>query len=66
MNSRQTGKGHILKIVLQRVTQASVTVDDQVVGEIGQGLLVLVGVGHGDGEAEAKWLADKTAQLRDL
>ena len=53
-----------MKVVLQRVTEASVTVDGEVVGRIGQGLLILIGVGHSDREAEAKWLADKTAQLR--
>lgn len=53
-----------MRIVLQRVTSASVTVDDSVVGQIGTGLLALVGVGHGDTEIEAKWLADKTVDLR--
>jgi D-tyrosyl-tRNA(Tyr) deacylase len=46
------------------VTSASVEVDGAIVGEIQQGLLVLLGVGHGDTAAEAKWLADKTADLR--
>ena len=50
--------------MLQRVTSASVSVDGKVVGEISAGLLVLLGVGHRDTEAEAKWMADKTADLR--
>ncbi len=53
-----------MRAVLQRVTSASVQVDDKIVGEIQQGLLVLLGVGHGDTAAEAKWLAHKTADLR--
>jgi D-tyrosyl-tRNA(Tyr) deacylase len=53
-----------MRAVLQRVNSANVRVDGQVVGEIDRGILVLIGVGHEDSEAEAKWLADKTADLR--
>jgi D-aminoacyl-tRNA deacylase len=53
-----------MRALLQRVSQASVSVDEQVVGQIGWGLLVLLGVGQGDGEAEVKTLADKIVQLR--
>ena len=53
-----------MRIVLQRVSTASVEVDNQVVGSIGVGLLALVGVGHNDGENEARWMADKTVALR--
>ncbi len=53
-----------MRAVIQRVTEASVSVDGQVVGEIGRGLLVLLGVRQGDTEAEAKRLAEKTALLR--
>jgi D-aminoacyl-tRNA deacylase len=53
-----------MRIVLQRVSQASVTVDDDVISQIGQGFLLLVGVTHDDTEAEANWLADKVAGLR--
>ena len=53
-----------MRIVLQRVKNASVTVDDELVSEIGGGLLLLVGVGHADTEAEADWLAGKVAGLR--
>lgn len=49
---------------MQRVRQASVTVDGEVVGQIGQGLCVLVGVTHDDGEAQAVKLADKIWHLR--
>jgi D-tyrosyl-tRNA(Tyr) deacylase len=50
--------------LVQRVRQASVTVDGEVVGRIGQGLCVLVGVTHDDGEAQAVKLADKIWHLR--
>ncbi|HEY1298044.1 MAG TPA: D-aminoacyl-tRNA deacylase [Chloroflexota bacterium] len=53
-----------MRAVLQRVTQARVTVDDAVEGEIGGGWLVLLGVGHADTEATARTLADKAAGLR--
>ncbi len=55
-----------MRIVLQRVARASVTVDDELVSEIESGLLLLVGVAKGDGEAEADWLAEKVAGLRVL
>lgn len=53
-----------MRAVIQRVSEASVTAEGQVVGEIGRGLLVLLGVGHGDGLIEAQLLADKVANLR--
>jgi D-tyrosyl-tRNA(Tyr) deacylase len=53
-----------LKIVLQRVKDASVSVEDALFSEIGPGLLLLVGVAKGDTEAEAEWLAEKAAGLR--
>ena len=53
-----------MRIVLQRVKQASVTVGGERISEIGRGLLLLVGVAQGDGEAEADWLAGKVAGLR--
>lgn len=49
---------------MQRVSRASVGVDSQTVGEIGSGLLVLVGVARGDSEADALYLARKVAALR--
>lgn len=53
-----------MRAVLQRVTEARVTVDGQTVGEIGRGWLVLLGVGHGDTPDTALALADKAAGLR--
>ena len=53
-----------MRALLQRVSAASVEVEGQRVGEIGAGLLVLLGVGHGDGEVQAAWLAEKVANLR--
>jgi D-aminoacyl-tRNA deacylase len=53
-----------VKAVVQRVAEASVTVDGEVVGRIGRGLLVLLGVHRDDGEAEADRIADKLLALR--
>ncbi len=53
-----------MRLVIQRVKQASVSVDGQIVGQCGHGLCILAGVRHGDTEAEAKWLAQKAATLR--
>jgi D-aminoacyl-tRNA deacylase len=53
-----------MRAVVQRVSRARVTVKEWTSGEIGLGLLVLVGVGHGDTEADATYLADKIAGLR--
>lgn len=53
-----------MKAVLQRVSRASVTIDGQIVGQIGRGLLVLLGVEQGDTESDARQLADKSVQLR--
>jgi D-tyrosyl-tRNA(Tyr) deacylase len=50
--------------VVQRVSRARVTVNGEVAGEIGPGLLVLLGVGHGDGETDAIYLVEKIAGLR--
>ena len=53
-----------MRIVLQRVKEASVTVAGEKISSIEQGLLLLVGVAGGDGEPEADWLAEKVAGLR--
>src|SRR5512140_3222028 len=53
-----------MRALLQRVSKASVTVDEQTISSIGNGLLILLGVGHGDGEEQAKFLAEKIANLR--
>ncbi len=53
-----------MRLVVQRVKAASVNVDGETVGNIGSGLLVLLGVSHGDTDADAAYLAKKTANLR--
>lgn len=53
-----------MRVVIQRVTHASVTIAGEIKGEIGAGLMVLVGVEDGDIEQDARWLAEKTAKLR--
>lgn len=53
-----------MRALLQRVSKASVTVDDKVVSQIGKGLVILLGIGHGDGEEQTKFLAEKIANLR--
>ena len=53
-----------MRALLQRVSRASVTVDGKVVGQIGQGLLVLLGIGQQDSELQVKTLADKIVYLR--
>lgn len=53
-----------MRAILQRVSAAAVRVEERVVGEIGSGLLVLLGVAEGDSDTEARLLADKTARMR--
>ena len=53
-----------MRVVIQRVSQGRVSVEGQTIGQIGPGLVILLGVGHGDGQAEADRLADKIANLR--
>ena len=53
-----------MRVVVQRVSRAQVTVDNKVVGEIGRGLLILLGVGHKDNQVSADYLADKIVGLR--
>lgn len=53
-----------MRACIQRVSQARVVVEGEVTGEIGRGLLVLLGVAATDTEAELKWLADKIVGLR--
>jgi len=53
-----------MRAVVQRVSFASVSVDGELISEIGPGLLVLLGVTHDDTEQQADWLADKVRALR--
>ncbi len=53
-----------MRALVQRVSNASVTIEGQVVSAIKQGLVVLIGVGKGDSEPDAQYLADKIANLR--
>lgn len=53
-----------MRVVLQRVTRARVRVGDRVTGEIGSGLLLLVGFAPGDGSGELEWMANKVVGLR--
>nr|MBL8411152.1 D-tyrosyl-tRNA(Tyr) deacylase [Dechloromonas sp.] len=53
-----------MRVVIQRVRSASVTVDEAVVGQIGPGLLVLAGFEESDGEADLDWMAGKIVRMR--
>jgi len=53
-----------MKALIQRVSKASVTVEEQTISSIGKGLLILLGIGHSDGEEQVTFLAEKTANLR--
>lgn len=53
-----------MRVLIQRVSKASVTVNEQTISSIGKGLLILLGIGHGDGEEQVKFLAEKVANLR--
>ncbi len=53
-----------MKVLLQRVSSASVTVDGEIVGKIGNGLMLLVGIAQEDSESDLQWMADKCLNLR--
>lgn len=53
-----------MRIVVQRVSEASVTIDNQLVSSIGKGMTILVGVENGDTDEDCLWLASKAANLR--
>lgn len=53
-----------MRLVIQRVTHTSVTIDGECVSEIGLGLLILVGIEDSDTEADSEWLAQKVSKMR--
>lgn len=53
-----------MRVVIQRVLEASVTVDGQVIGKIGRGFCILLGVHQDDSNVEVEWMVSKIAQLR--
>ena len=53
-----------MRLVIQRVSEASVTIDGEVTASIGEGLLVLVGIEYGDGDEDVSWLGNKLVNLR--
>ena len=53
-----------MRLVIQRVSEASVTIDGELFSSIGTGLMVLVGIAEGDTPADVEWLAAKTASMR--
>ena len=53
-----------MKALVQRVSRASVSVNDDIVGKIGQGLVVFLGIAQGDSEEDASYLANKVVNLR--
>ncbi|MBE7493448.1 MAG: D-tyrosyl-tRNA(Tyr) deacylase [Verrucomicrobiaceae bacterium] len=53
-----------MRLVIQRVTEASVTVENTITGSIGRGLMILCGIEHDDGTDDAAWLAQKVVQMR--
>jgi D-tyrosyl-tRNA(Tyr) deacylase len=53
-----------MRAIVQRVRQAAVSVQDQVIGEIGTGLVILIGITHDDDESDTRFLAQKIATLR--
>ena len=53
-----------MRACIQRVSRADVTIDGEVTGQIGRGLVVLLGVAHDDGQGQVDWLADKIVGLR--
>jgi D-tyrosyl-tRNA(Tyr) deacylase len=63
-NNERKLASRFMRALLQRVSKASVTVEDKVISQIGKGLVVLVGIGPADGEEQVAFLAEKIANLR--
>ena len=53
-----------MRVIIQRVRRGSVSVDGKTVAEIGQGVVILLGIGHADGEQQSRYLVEKIANLR--
>ncbi|MBK7132110.1 MAG: D-tyrosyl-tRNA(Tyr) deacylase [Bacteroidales bacterium] len=53
-----------MRVVIQRVSQASVTIQGKIKSRIGRGLLILIGIEESDNEADSEWLCNKIVQLR--
>jgi D-tyrosyl-tRNA(Tyr) deacylase len=53
-----------MRVVLQRVTRASVSVENKIIGKINKGLLILLGITHTDNEQDVKWIVNKISGLR--
>ena len=53
-----------MKVIIQRVIESRVRVKDEIIGEIGKGMVLLLGIKNGDGEAQGQFLAEKCAHLR--
>lgn len=53
-----------MKVVIQRVSRASVEIDGNIRGAVGRGLLLFAGIGPGDDESDGRWLASKIASMR--
>ncbi len=60
----RTSNFAFMRVVIQRVSEASVTVDEKITGEIKTGLLVFVGINDADGEEDVQWLSNKIVALR--
>ncbi len=62
--ANKVSKASDMKILLQRVTRASVSIGDERIAQIGRGLVALVGIAKGDTESDARYLVEKTVNLR--
>ena len=63
-SGRRRGHGNSVRVLLQRVSRASVTIDGTIRGAIDRGFCLLVGFTHGDTDDEVRWMAEKVVGLR--